>query len=130
MSQWKKSIRWINLIVVRPIKDLDKITRKKLNIPNIDDYEYIVIEGNTRLTYLYDCGEPKGIKYSPLSIFKLEDYERNDDSKREEYNLEIMYIQGQANILKVKDWNDKPKCNHVYKTFIKRRKHNDINVNL
>ena len=121
----EKSIRWINLIVVRPIKDLDKITRKKLNIPNIDDYEYIVIEGNTRLTYLYDCGEQKGIKYSPLSIFKLEDYERDDDSKREEYNLEIMYIQGQANILKVKDWNDKPKCNHVYKTFIKRRKHNE-----
>lgn len=125
IESMKRSIRWINLIVIRPIDDLDPSVKEKINVPNIDKYKYIVIEGNTRLACLHNHDLIKKSNNIPVSIFKLSNDEKKDDLKREKYNLEIMYIQGQANILKVKDWNDKPKCQHVYKTFIERRKLNN-----
>ncbi|BBK76432.1 MULTISPECIES: hypothetical protein [Clostridium] len=125
LESMKKGIRWINLIVIRPIDDLDLETKEKINISDISKYKYIVIEGNTRLACLYDHTLEKESNNIPVSIFRLSDNEKNDSFKRKEYNLEIMYIQGQANILKVKDWNEKPKCEHVYRTFIERRKLNN-----
>lgn len=125
IESMKRSIRWINLIVIRPIDDLDANVKENLNVPDINKYKYIVIEGNTRLACLHDDDLTKKSNNIPVSIFKLGDEEKKDDLKRDEYNLEIMYIQGQANILKVKDWNDKPKCQHVYRTFIERKKLNN-----
>ena len=121
LKSMKKGIRWINLIVVRPICDVDNETKKKLNVLNIGQYDYIAIEGNTRLACMHDSSLEKESNNIPVTIFKLEENERNNAEIFKNYELEIMYIQGQANILKVKDWKDMTKCKHIYNTFLKRK---------
>jgi len=121
----KNGIRWMSFITIRPLKDLDKEMLETLELSETEkeQYKYIVIEGNTRLACL-KSGEFSDVQYIPVTIFELEEGDINNIETMQKYALEILYIQAQNNITRVKEWGNVAFCYHIYNTFNSRRKFN------
>lgn len=114
MNSMMQGLQWVNRIVVRKIDELPE--GYLASIPDSEGFEYIVVEGNTRLACLksetmrarYDDGS--GIVI-PVLIAEKRDMNSDD------FENEIRIIQARANVMIVKQWEDIPKFRHIYNMY-------------
>ena len=119
MNSMRLGLQWVNRIVVRKICELSEEYLQK--IPDRDGFEYVVVEGNTRMACLksetlrsiYDTGN--GITIPVLVAEKGE-------IEREEFENEIQIIQARANVMIVKQWEDIPKFKHIYNMYLSEKR--------
>ena len=112
LSSMKRGIKWVNLIVVKPIENFSP--EQKRNIKDIGEAKYIVVEGNTRLACLKK-GEINSVDDDyiiPVIITQKEDTE-----SFKTYESEIRILQGIANVMVVKEWESIVKARHLFQMF-------------
>lgn len=115
-NSMNQGIRWINKIVVRDINSLQN--NKKNKIPDINNYKYIVIEGNNRLACLKSgkiCSQAQMITFESKIPILIATREENENI--EHYEMEIKIIQGISNVMVVKEWDTVPKAKHIFTIY-------------
>ncbi|AJA49558.1 hypothetical protein CPAST_c34970 [Clostridium pasteurianum DSM 525 = ATCC 6013] len=113
LNSMRLGIKWVNRIVVRRISTLSK--EQKLKILGIDNYEYIIVEGNNRLACLKDEVMDETVDRNfpiPVLIAEKEDYE-----SQIAYESELRLTQGIANVMVVKQWKPVAKARHIYRLY-------------
>lgn len=111
-------LTWVNKIVVRRLSTFTDKEKEKLG-DNIDLYDYVAVEGNTRLACLKD---EKMIKYfDKVNEIPIIEAEKELKETQEEYERQIRRLQGIANVMAVKDWDVIPKAKHVYRLYEDKR---------
>ncbi|MGG2196439.1 hypothetical protein [Paenibacillus validus] len=99
-----EKIRWVNRIVIRK----DSHTNK-----------FIVVEGNTRTACLKSGYIPNIDGQSIIPV--LEAVQESNETENE-FEAEIMVLQGIANVMSVKEWDSVKKARHVYFMFKARER--------
>jgi hypothetical protein len=117
LSSMKEGIKWVNRIVVRKTTTITS----KIDYPEIDDFEYIVVEGNNRTACL-KTGQINNITESTC-IPVLEAIKETDESD-ESYYREIHLTQGIANVMVVKEWPPIAKARHLFKMHLDKKNSN------
>lgn len=117
LNSMQEGIKWVNRIVIQKI-DTHEFKEKLLPIKN--NFKYVVVEGNTRLSCLKsgainNCTESTLI---PVLLANKEVGESEEDFKKE-----IRITQGIANVTVVKEWSQVAKAKHLTALF------NDLIVN-
>lgn len=110
LNSMKENIKWISKIVIRSIESL---TEEEISqYPSeIKDYEYIVVEGNTRLACLKSG---KITSFEVLSEIPILIAQKETDETNADYLNEIKITQGISNVMVVKQWGDIAKAKHLY----------------
>lgn len=119
LSSMKEGIKWVNRIVVRSIGMMSQ--NEKNGITDMQNYEFIIVEGNTRLACL-KSGHINGFDSNsniPVLEAKLEDGETLDSFQRE-----IHLTQGIANVTVVKEWPPIAKARHLHKMHVDKKASN------
>jgi len=108
----QKDIKWVNRIVVKGIEYLSKEFTDKY--PETTQYDFIVVEGNTRLACLKHKGMTNFTETTeiPVLVAEKEPHESMDD-----YNKELRMVQGIANVTVVQDWSQISKARHIYNIY-------------
>lgn len=108
----QKDIKWVNRIVVKGIEHLSKEFIDKY--PETTKYDFIVVEGNTRLACLNhkDMTNFTETTEIPVLVAEKETHESMDD-----YNKELRMVQGIANVTVVQDWSQISKARHIYNIY-------------
>lgn len=99
-----EKIRWVNRIVVRRDSHSNK---------------FIVVEGNTRTACLKSGKIPTIDEQSLIPV--LEAVQEPNETE-DEFEAEIMVLQGIANVMSVKEWASVKKARHVYFMFKARER--------
>lgn len=108
----EKDVKWINRIVVKNVKYIEKEIYTK--IPSIQNYEFIVVEGNTRLA----CLKHKDmVKYNGNSKIPVLEATKEENESLNDYNKELRLIQGIANVTVVQEWSAMSKAKHIYNMY-------------
>lgn len=113
LKSMQTGIKWVNKIVVRKIEDYP------YSKENFNNYDYVVIEGNTRLACL-KSGEIPNIDESyecPIIIATKSSDENSDD-----FESQVRVTQGIANVMVVKEWPLVSKAKHLYQMFMDEKK--------
>lgn len=116
MNSMKMGLQWVNRIVVRKIDELPD--EMKNSILEADQYQYVVVEGNTRLACLKSqtLAEIYGNNVSiPVLIAE------RGTTNEQDFENEIKIIQARANVMIVKQWEDVPKFRHIYNMYKSER---------
>jgi hypothetical protein len=120
LNSLKVNIKWVNKIVV--IKK-EHFSELQSNIINIDQVEYLVVEGNNRLACLKsgsitDINENYEI---PVILAEKEESETEKD-----FITQLRITQGIANVMVVKEWSVLSKARHLHNMYndIKLRNEN------
>ena len=117
MSSMELELQWVNSIVVREIASLSEEDKK--SIPESDKYDYIVVEGNTRLA----CLKHKNLVKKYGEQFRIPVLVANKGSlSQEEFDYQIKQVQARANVMIVKEWDDVPKFKHLYGMYVSEKK--------
>jgi hypothetical protein len=105
-------IKWVNRIVVQSIDDLSNEIKNDLK--DIEQFKYIIVEGNTRLACL-KSGKISNINEDttiPVLLAQKEEKETPHD-----FQNELRITQGIANVMVVKEWKPLAKARHLYRIF-------------
>ncbi len=117
MNSMKLGLQWVNRIVVRRI---DELQESHMNaIPDRDGFEYVVVEGNTRLACL-KSETLQAIYGANITIPVL--VATKGTLSQEDFESEIQIIQARANVMIVKQWEDIPKFRHIYNMYLSEKR--------
>lgn len=111
LRSMSECIRWINKIVVVSYKDYKELHDEI----ELSDFQYVVVEGNTRLS----CLKSKKLQNINLDTeipVLLAKREKNETL--EEFRESILITQGIANVTEVKPWSDISKAKHIYDMYL------------
>lgn len=110
----ENGIMFINNIVIRHICEI--LDKETIKLNNLQEYEYIVVEGNTRLSCLKrKLFHPYENECSEIPVLIAI---REENESIEKYKMELKKIQALANVMKVKDWDEIAKTNHIYEIYL------------
>lgn len=101
-------VRWVNKIVVMKTSDYNKQHK------DLEKFDYIAVEGNTRLACL-KSGEVSG--YDRSSEIPVLIAEKENNELENEYQDAILITQGIANVMVVKQWDQIAKAKHIYNLY-------------
>jgi hypothetical protein len=116
LASMEIGLKWVNNIVVRRVASLP--VEKRKSIKEVDKYNYIIIEGNTRLACL---------KHERMQKIILENEEipvlvaKNNGSSEKEFENDIRLIQAMSNVMVVKEWGEIAKFRHIYQLYLGQR---------
>jgi hypothetical protein len=113
LSSLKEGIKWVNRIVIRKTSTI--IGDEVKNIPDIDHFEYIVVEGNNRLACL------KTLQISNIELntkIPVLEAVKEPNETYEDYLRHIHLTQGIANVMVVKEWAPIAKARHLFKMYV------------
>jgi len=123
LKSMQQDIKWVNRIVVQKIETHHKSEKlQKFKA----DYEYVVVEGNTRISCLKSG---KISNYDENTIIPILLAEREDSESLEEFWKQIRITQGIANVTIVKEWSQVAKAKHLnalYEDSIDGKRSHDI----
>lgn len=117
LKSMKQGIKWVNKIVIRKIEDYPQVI--KLN----SEYQYIAVEGNTRLACL-KSGAIKDVDIDYICPVLIAEKSQNETD--EEYEAEIRITQGIANVMVVKQWSTIAKAKHLHQIFLDQKKRHNF----
>jgi len=122
----EKDVKWVNRIVV---KSIEHLTEKFIEeYPETINYDFIVVEGNTRLA----CLKHKAMtQYTDLTEIPVLIAEKEENESIEDYNKELRMVQGIANVTVVQDWSQISKARHIYNIYqdnLKKAKSPNVSV--
>lgn len=120
LNSMKENIKWISKIVIRPISSLSK-EEISMYPSELNGFEYIVVEGNTRLACLKSG---KITSVNPSSEIPVLIAEKDTDETHTDYLNEIKITQGISNVMVVKQWGDIAKAKHLYELCIAKIQQN------
>ena len=104
-------VKWVNKIVVIAKSNFSE---KQNSIMGIEDSEYLVVEGNNRIT----CLKSGKIKcYSDETEIPVLVAEREESESEDEFFSQIRITQGIANVMVVKEWSVVAKAKHLYNMY-------------
>lgn len=115
----EKDVKWVNRIVIKSTSFLSKEFREKYS--GTEKFDYIVVEGNTRLACLKHT---EMIKYTDISKIPVLVAEKENNESIENYNKELHLVQGIANVTVVQEWSAISKARHIYNMYIDNIKKN------
>lgn len=104
-------LRWVNNIVVRRIDSLPETRR---NCRDINQFEYVVVEGNTRLACLK---HPKMMVGNENRVIPVLVAEKAEEDSQLVFENELKNIQAMANVMVVKEWDEPAKHKHIYDMY-------------
>jgi hypothetical protein len=102
------NVKWVNKIVVVGKVDF---TEKQKRISEIENAEYLVIEGNNRLACLKSG---KIVNYIPTTEIPLILAQKESEETEAEFQAQLRITQGIANVMVVKEWSVISKARHLY----------------
>lgn len=108
----ERDVKWVNRIVVKSTKYLSDEFKKKYTESN--EYDYIVVEGNTRLACLK---HKEMVKYNDTNEIPILIAEKEEEESIESYNKELHLVQGIANVTVVQEWSAISKARHIYNMY-------------
>lgn len=122
----ERDVKWVNRIVVKSVDNLsDKF---KMEYGNIDNYDFMVVEGNTRLA----CLKHKEMtKYTDSTEIPVLVAVKEKGESIENYNKELRLVQGIANVTVVQEWSPISKARHIYHMYqdnLKKMKNPNIST--
>lgn len=113
LNSMKLGIKWVNRIVVRKIETLTD--NEKSQIKEVEDYKYIVVEGNNRLACLKDKEMDEFVNMDlPIPVLIAI---KEENESQAVYESELRLTQGIANVMVVKQWKPIAKARHIYKLY-------------
>ncbi|MGC2878320.1 hypothetical protein [Bacillus subtilis] len=120
LSSMKENIKWISKIVIRPISTLTP--NEKSQYPtNLSGFDYVAVEGNTRLACL-KSGKIKHFDSDssiPVLIAQKDEGENDVD-----FINELKVTQGISNVMVVKQWGEIAKAKHLYELCLSKIEQN------
>ncbi len=123
LKSMQQDIKWVNRIVVQKIETHQYSEKlKKTN----QEFEYVVIEGNTRITCL-KSGSIEGYNESTLIPVLLAEQEEGEI--KEDFWKQVRITQGIANVTTVKEWSQVAKAKHLnalYNDSINGQRSHDV----
>ncbi|MDB2074514.1 hypothetical protein PMZ66_02730 [Clostridium paraputrificum] len=111
-------ISWVNKVIVVPIEELSEEEKQVYRLDNQNfenEYKYIVVEGNTRISCLhhpvlkkrFDEGEEIPV------IVTL----KSEGESYKKFLQERKRLQSIANVMVVKEWTEVPKAKQMYTSY-------------
>ncbi|MCI6693365.1 MAG: hypothetical protein MR510_12940 [Clostridium sp.] len=119
LTSMKSGLTWVNKIVITRVDELsvEEIELyEEYNKNFINEYKYVVTEGNTRLACL--------LHDSMRAIFNLKETipvviaRKSEGESEKEFLRERKRLQSIANVMIVVDWEDVPKAKQLYESYI------------
>jgi len=104
-------VRWVNKIVIMKTADYNKKHK------DLEDYEYIAVEGNTRLACL-KSGRVEG--YDQNSEIPVLIAVKENNELENTFQDSILITQGIANVMVVKQWDQIAKAKHIYNLYLSK----------
>ncbi|KQK25074.1 hypothetical protein AR438_13145 [Chryseobacterium aquaticum] len=123
LNSMKEDIKWVNRIVLQEISTHEKYDK----FGNLkDNYNYIVVEGNTRISCL-----KSGLinDYSENTIIPVLLASKEDSEDIDSFRKQIRITQGIANVTVVKEWSQVAKAKHLnslYNDIIEDKRPQDV----
>jgi hypothetical protein len=102
----QEDIKWVNRIVIQKIETHEYASALKKE----GSYEYVAIEGNTRLACL-KSGAVEG--YDETTLIPVLIAEQEENESIEDFNKQVRITQGIANVTVVKEWTPISKAKHL-----------------
>ena len=123
LKSMQQDIKWVNRIVIQKT-DTHQFSEKLKKINQ--EYEYVVVEGNTRVACL-KSGNIKG--YDDLTIIPVLLAQKEEGELDEEFWKQVRITQGIANVTTVKEWSQVAKAKHLnalYNDSINGQRSHDV----
>jgi hypothetical protein len=125
LSSMKENIKWISKIVIRTISSLTPLERSLYPV-NLSGYQYLVVEGNTRLACLKSG---KIEHFNPDSPIPVLIAEKEPEESDVDFINELKVTQGISNVMVVKQWGEIAKAKHLYELCLSKiEQHPEINL--
>lgn len=105
-------IRWVNKIVVVSMNDYLALHPNLKN--SLENFKYVVVEGNTRLSCLKSKQIPKISEDNEIPVLIAQ---KESSESLEEFRESILITQGIANVTEVKPWSDISKAKHIHDMY-------------
>jgi len=118
LNSMQSGITWVNKIVVRSLNTYDKEGKAKLG-NDLHGFDYVVVEGNTRLACLKDS--KMGESFNRNTLIPIIEAVKEENETNDEYDRQLRRLQGIANVMVVKDWDDIPKAKHVFSLYVDKK---------
>ena len=114
LTSMQEQLLWVNQIVIISREEFCEIYSIVGDSDELQMYDYVVIEGSTRICCL-KSGEIADVDKQTTIPVSLVDFEENHTTLQK-YQA-VMLLQGISNVMVVKEWSDLSKVIHIHNMY-------------